>query len=365
MKCIDQVRDLSGKVVLVRAGLNAPVRDGVVVDDFRIRRALPTLRFLQEHGARTVVIAHIGREATETLKPVADALAQLLPNTTFTTRQMFERDAVENGHTVILENLRQDEREVAGDDVFAAELASIADVFVQDAFSVCHRDHASITGIPKYTESYGGLLLKAEVDVLMRALTPQSPALFVIGGAKFATKEPLIRKFLDTYDAVFVGGALQNEILKAQGLEVGASVIEDGKVTADILEHPNLLAVHDVVVDRSGNAITVSVADIRENDVIVDIGAETINALGAHIRDYKTVVWNGPLGWYERGFSGATISLATAIAHSSATSVLGGGDTVAVVQHEGLEDTFDFVSTGGGAMLQFLQDGTLPGLEAL
>lgn len=365
MRCIDQHRNLSGKVVLVRAGLNAPMRNGVVVNDFRIKRALPTLRFLQEQGAKTIVIAHIGREGNETLKPVADVLATLLPQVSFSTRENCVVESLKEGDIRVLENLRQDAREVENDDSFALELAGLADVFVQDAFSVCHRSHASVVGIPKHIDSYGGLLLKAEVEVLTRALNPEHPALFVLGGAKFETKEPLIRKFLDTYDAVFVGGALQNEVLAARGYEVGESVIEDGIVSEDILNNPKLLLVTDVVVDRKGNATTVSIEDIRPEDVIVDVGGETINKLGETVSKYKSILWNGPLGWYERGFSGATISLATATAHSDTESILGGGDTVAVVQQERLEDAFDFISTGGGAMLEFLQKGNLPGIEVL
>lgn len=362
---IDEVSDLAGKVVLLRAGLNVPMQEGEVVNDFRIRKALPTLRCLQEQGAKTVVIAHIGRDPEETLAPVAEALSEHIP-ATFATLDSLDTAAMGEGDIVVLENLRQDAREVDNDETFAKELAARADIFVQDAFSVCHREHASIVGIPKWIPSYGGLLLRAETSVLTRALRPHHPALFILGGAKFKTKEPLIKKFLDVYDTVFIGGALQNEVLAARGYAVGASVIEDGEIPSDMLLNDALLPVHDVVVEREGGSTTVPVESVQPNDIIVDIGEHTIRDLIATLPKYKTILWNGPLGWYEKGFSHATKAVARAIAaQQDIDSTVGGGDTVAVVQGEGLEDEFEFVSTGGGAMLEFLLNGTLPGLEAL
>lgn len=362
---IDEQKDLRGTTVLVRAGLNAPVDNGIVVNDFRIRKALPTLRFLKDEGARVIVIAHVGREVDETLRPIADVLSAHLP-ITFQTRESFDASRLQNGEIVLLENIRQDTREIENDEVFAQELASLADIFVQDAFSVSHREHASIVGIPKYLKSYGGLLLKKEIEKLTEVLEPEHPALFVLGGAKFETKEPLIRKFIATYDTIFIGGALQNELLAAKGYAVGKSVVEDGHVPVDILESDVLHTVVDVVVERdSGVHSTVSVEDINESDVIVDIGEASIGSLSKEIGKYKTIVWNGPLGWYEKGYSGATVKLAHAAVKSLAKTFVGGGDTVAIIQEEGLENDFDFVSTGGGAMLTFLLDKTTAGITAL
>ena len=365
MKCIDERNNLAGTTVLVRAGLNAPMYHGKVTDDFRIRRALPTLQFLRDQGAKTIVIAHIGRDPSASLRGVADILNTYIP-TRFSTRESLDAPAMREGEVVLLENLRQDPRETANDDGFARELAALADVFVQDAFSVCHREHASIVGIPKYIDSYCGLLLKAETTVLTRALKPKHPALFVLGGAKFATKEPLIRKFLKIYDRVFIGGALQNEFLASRGVTVGHSVIEDGFVPSDILLHDALYPVTDVVVEHADKTReNVTIAQIDNADTIVDIGDATMHVLIDHLDRYKTILWNGPLGWYEKGYDDATVALARAIAKSGAESIVGGGDTVAVIQKEKLEHRFDFVSTGGGAMLTFLQEGTLPGIAAL
>jgi len=341
------------------------MQDGEVVDDFRIRKALPTLRFLHEQGAKTIVIAHLGRDASESLLPVTDALSRYIP-ATFSTRENLNVDSLEEGDIVVLENLRQDTREVTNDDAFARELASLAEIFVQDAFSVCHREHASIVGIPKYLESYSGLLLEAETSVLEGALSPERPALFVLGGSKLATKEPLIRKFTDLYDMVFIGGALQNEIIAAQGHNVGKSLIGDGAVPMNLLTSEKIYDVTDVVVEHEDtSSSTVAINEVGDTDIIVDIGGESVRALTEILGEYKTIMWNGPLGWYEKGFDAATVNFAQAAAKSGAQVIIGGGDTVAVIQKEGLEDDFDFVSTGGGAMLGFLLNKTLPGLEVL
>tara|TARA_B100000745_G_scaffold73424_3_gene44057 strand:+ start:1245 stop:2351 length:1107 start_codon:yes stop_codon:yes gene_type:complete len=362
---IDEQNDLAGKVVLVRAGLNTPIENGMVRNDFRIQRALPTLRFLRDQGARIIIISHIGRDGTETLQPVADALHEHLP-VAFQTREELVVSTLQNGDIVLLENLRQDNREIENDETFAQELAALADIFVQDAFSVCHRKHASIVGIPQYIKSYGGLLLREEIEKLAQVLDPEHPALFILGGAKFETKEPLIRKFIEVYDTLFIGGALQNELLAARGIEVGASVIGDGEIAKDILENEKIASVHDVVVAHvDGSSETLAINEIGSEDTIVDIGDGTMQDLVATFNRYKTIIWNGPLGWYEKGYTSATKTCAHALALSSATTVVGGGDTIALIQKEKLENEFDFVSTGGGAMLEFLLKGTLPGLEVL
>lgn len=365
MKWIDEVKDLAGKTVLLRAGLDVPIENGVVVNDYRLRRALPTTEFLVAQGAKVVVLAHIGREPNETLRPVHEALSAHIP-AAFASEPHFVHEALQSDDVVILENLRQDSREQENDDVFAEEIASLGDIFVQDAFSVCHREHASIVGVPKHLPSYGGLQLKEEVTALQHAREPEHPALFVLGGAKFKTKGPLIRQSLNLYDAVFVGGALQNEVLAARGCNIGASVVEDGAIPAEILNSDRLILVDDVIVaHEKGGSQERSVKEVSSDETIVDIGPQTMSLLIDTLSQYKMVVWNGPLGWYERGFDAATVALARAIADSTAHSIVGGGDTVAVIEKEGLLEQFDFVSTGGGAMLMFLQEGTLVGIEAL
>lgn len=362
---IDEQDNLAGKIVLVRAGLNVPVENRQVVGDFRIRRALPTLQFLQDAGAKTIVISHIGREGNETLRPVSEALNEYLPHRFIEGMDSVPND-MQEGDIVLLENLRQDGREVTNDETFAREFAQLADMFVQDAFSVCHREHTSIVGIPNYLPSYGGLLLKEEIQHLTEVLQPEHPALFILGGAKLKTKEPLIKKYIQGFDSVFIGGALQNEILLAKGYSVGKSVVGNGVVSEDILNSDVLWKVEDVTVEHAdGSSEAVDVSNVGETDMIVDMGENTMRNLALALDRYKTVVWNGPLGWYEKGYRETTLQLARALRASSAKTIIGGGDTVAVLEREGFEEGFYFVSTGGGAMLAFLTDQNLPGLVAL
>lgn len=367
--------------ILVRTALNVPVENGRVVSDYRLRRALPTVRFLTEQGARVVLIGHLGERGTETLAPVASALGKLVAHVSFFPETIGERvraaiRALAPGHILVLENLRRDGGEQSNDPAFARELSHLADVFVEDAFDTCHRPHASIIGVPGILPSYGGFLLQEEIGELSRALTPASPALAVIGGAKFSTKEPVLTKLLQTYDRVFVGGALANDFLRASGKEVGKSLVspvETEAVTA-LLTNKKLLLPTDVLVipsSRAGEmdarmrARATPVEGVRSDEVILDHGPGTAELLRGLAAKAKTILWSGPLGNYENGFTDGTDAFAHAVAHSSAHSVVGGGDTVASIETLGLLPRFSFVSTGGGAMLEFLARGTLPGIEAL
>tara|TARA_B100000745_G_scaffold300372_1_gene254069 strand:+ start:7762 stop:8862 length:1101 start_codon:yes stop_codon:yes gene_type:complete len=362
MKYIDENVEVTGKKVLVRAGLNVPLHEERIVDDFRIKNAIDTLKFLHTQGAQTIVIAHIGRRGNESLRHVSELLSEHVP-VVFGEEHL---EKMKDGDIVLLENLRRDPRETNNDESFARELADLAEIFVQDAFEVCHREHASIVGVAKHLPSYGGLLLKREITALSMAFKPRHPALFILGGGKVITKEPLAQKFEGIYDAVFIGGILQNEILSARGLEIGKSAVEDGAVPFSVLSSPKVVEVEDVIIeDEKGGTANISIHDVAPTDTIVDMGEATTRALIDTLHMYKTIVWNGPLGWYERGYDASTVTLLHAVAKSNAKTIVGGGDTVAVIQKEGLEDDLSFVSTGGGAMLQFLQEGTLPGIEAL
>ncbi len=366
MKYIDEVADLKGKVVLVRAGFNVPIENDLVRDDFRITKALPTLQFLKDAGAKIIVISHIGRSGEQSLRPVAEILTQTIPTTLYATIQE-AKDLAREGGIALVENLRSDKRETENNDEWAREIASHADIFVQDAFEVLHREHTSVVGIPKYIESYGGLLVRDEVNNLQKAIEPEHPALFALGGGKLATKEVLMEKLIPLYDKIFIGGVLQNELLKARGGEVGVSKVGDGAVPIDILQNEKEHKVVDVVVRHtSGESSNVDIQDIEKDDTIVDMGEKTIHTLVNALSSFKTIVWNGPFGWYEYGFDEATLAFARGVAGVvGATTIVGGGDTIAVLKKENMLDSFTFVSTGGGAMLQFLQEGTLAGIEAL
>ncbi|MEK7157143.1 MAG: phosphoglycerate kinase [Patescibacteria group bacterium] len=370
--------------ILVRAALNVPIKHGHVANDYRLRRALPTIRFLSERGARVILISHIegaDRQGTETLMPVAQALGKLLPHVSFfhETIGVRARDAVRNllpGDILVLENLRRDRGERMNDSAFAHELAALADVFVQDSFDTCHRAHASIIGVPKLLPSYAGLLLEEEVRELTKARTPKQTSLAVIGGAKFSTKEAVLDALLKTYGRVFVGGALAHDFLKASGREVGKSLVSgmNDDAVRNILRNPKLILpvdslvipAHVALTPRArSNARVASVGQVHSNEVILDHGPATSALLERHAQQSKNILWNGPLGNYENGFVDATDAFARSVASSGAHSVVGGGDTVASIENLGLLSKFSFVSTGGGAMLDFLANGTLPGIDAL
>ncbi len=357
MRSIRDIKVFENIPILVRSALNVPVENGRVVNDYRLRRALPTIRFLAKRGARVVLIGHLGDRGTETLKPVAEALGVLKSNVSFSdetvgTRARAAVRGLAPGNILVMENLRRNRGEKMNDKTFAKELAELADIFVQDCFDTCHRPHASIIGVPEILPSYVGFLIEEEIQELSRALSPKHPALAVIGGAKFNTKEGVLNALLKTYDHVFVGGALANDFLKAAGREVGKSLVSevDKARIKKILMNPKLVIPEDSVV---------------ADEMIMDHGPKTIALLSELAEKAKTILWNGPLGKYEDGFTSATDSFARAVADSGARSVVGGGDTVAAIEGLGLLSRFSFVSTGGGAMLQFLAKGSIPGIDAL
>ena len=374
MKCINELpaSDLAGKYVLVRAGLDMPLdASGEVSDPFRIRRTAETLKFLSSVGARTIVLSHIGRDPEETNEPVARALKMhvpivYIPDLLGVPAQQ-ARLAMKNGDILMLENLRRDPREGKNDDGFARELAALGDMYVDDAFSVAHRAHASIVGIPKYLPHYAGIVMCEEVKELDRARSPEHPSFAILGGAKFETKAPLITQLLASYDHVFITGALANDVFKARGLPVGRSLISAEQPNADILANPRFIAPIDVTVERlDGQARVKAPHDVEEGDKIVDIGPDTVAALAPIIEEAHFILWNGPTGLYEGGYTSWTHAIAELIAKSNAQKVIGGGDTIAAIQESGTAmDQLGFLSTGGGAMLEYLLKGTLPGIDAL
>lgn len=368
MKWIDEEKDLRGKRVLMRIDCNTPIEDGVVADTFRITTILPTIMFLKEAGARTILLGHLGRDGAS-LSPIHDVLEEHT-DVTF-VHDLVGEDAQEavralkDGDAILLENVRRDSREEDNNDAFARELAALADIYVNEAFAVSHRKHTSLVGVPKYVPSFGGMRLRAEMETLNQTLAPEHPALFVIGGAKFETKFPLIEKFSEIYDEVFVCGALANNFFRARGFEIGTSLISGEDVDIDtLLSRSNITTPVDVIVgDYPGR--TKDVAEVSPNERILDAGPKTQALLAEKVAQMHCVVWNGPLGEYEQGFDEGTKALARAIAESSAHSVVGGGDTAAAISELQLRDKFTFLSTGGGAMLEFLLHGTLPGIEVL
>ncbi len=362
--------DLRGKRVIVRASLDVPIENGVVVNDFRIKKALPTISYLSEHGARVIVLTHVGRDPKNTTEPIFDALKKHIP--LVYTEAVIGGDtkercvALKDGEVLLLGNLRAHKEEEENDKVFAQTLASYGDFYVNDAFAVSHRAHASIVGIPEYIPGFAGFTFGEEVEHLTRALTPEHPALFILGGAKFETKQPLIERYASDYEHVLLGGALANDFLKGRGLPVGESLVSPVDLSqSPLINQLNILVPIDVVVSGSNGTRTVPVDQVGADEKILDIGPGSVNVLRPYIMMAKTILWNGPLGYYEGGYDSATLAVAKLIAESEAFSVVGGGDTVAAIESLGLGDQFGFLSTAGGAMLEFLEKGSLVGIEAL
>jgi len=374
MRALPDIRDagnLKGKRVFLRVDFNISVADGAVRDDYRIRQALPTIEFLRKQGARTILASHIGRDPNESLRPVFERLKKDIPlsfaDDILGAEAATAVDNLAEGGVLLLQNLRREAGENANDAIMAKRLASYADLYVDDAFAFAHRMTASIVGIPKLLSHYAGIQFLKEVEGLSKALEPEHPALALLSGAKFETKSPLIRKFLKTYDTVFVGGALANDFFKAQGYEVGRSVISDEVVgIEDLLLEQKLLLPADVIVEtEEGVREERDPRLVGNNEIILDAGKETVAVLKEKIADAHFILWNGPFGVYEKGFTESTEEVARMIAQSDAVSVVGGGDTIAAIAKLKLEDKFTFLSTAGGAMLEFLAKGTLPGIDAL
>ena len=356
--------------MLLRLDLNVPTVDGVLRDDFRVKKSMPTLNFLRDNGAKTIIISHIESSETKSLKTVYEYLSKFF-NVSF-LRDYFSEETknainrMNEGDFILLENLRIYEGEEKNSEHFAEQLASLGEIYVNDAFSVSHRSHASIVGVPKFLPSHAGILFEEEVANLSKVFNPEHPFLFILGGAKFETKIPLIEKFLKLTDFVFVGGALANDFFKNKGYETGLSVLSAKKFNLEKMSASDkLLLPIDVVVKNSQGVFIKRPSQVLKEDKILDDGPATISMLEKKLLSSKFVLWNGPLGDYEKGFKEGTVELARAVIRSGAKSILGGGDTLAIVSKMNLENKFSFISTGGGAMLDFLANETMPGIEAL
>lgn len=376
MRGVRDIEALENIPVLLRTSLNVPVENGKVANAFRLKSALPTINYLRERYARVVLVSHISGKGTETLAPMHEAMKEWIPDIAFcpVATGAEAREAVRQllpGQVLMLENLRRHAGEEKNDTEFAKELASLADVFVQDSFDVCHREHASVVGVPALLPSYAGLTVEAEVSELTKALSPQKPALAIIGGAKFSTKEPVLKALLRSYDHVVVAGALANDFLMAKGYPVGSSLVssEGQDHIRELMKDSRLIVPVDVIVAPPGSSREAGRIcmpnEVQAGEAILDVGPHTAAALVELVNRSKTVLWNGPLGLFENGFMDGTRTTARAIANVETRSILGGGDTIAAVESLGLAGEFSFVSTGGGAMLDFLAYGTLPGIAAL
>lgn len=389
LKSIAPVRSLRGKRVLVRVDFNVPqASDGSVLvgGDERLHRSLPTIHHLRKHGTVIILASHLGRpngtaDARWSLKPVAAYLSDLLKLPVGLLRDLGADPATtpvagaKNGSVFLLENLRFDAGEEANDPNFAKRLAGWADVYVNDAFGNCHREHASMVGVPKLLPAYAGLLVAEEVKVLSRLLQrPKRPLVAVIGGVKLSSKLAVIERFLKLADHVLLGGNLANTVLAARGLAVGRSPVEPTllpKLRQLDLTKAKLHLPVDVVTSTATDGTVVStkaVANVQPDEYILDVGPDTAQLFDAVLREAGTIVWSGPMGKFElQVFAQATRAIARAIAHTKANVIVGGGETVTACRNylpkpaEKYKNLY--FSTGGGAMLQFIERGTLPALE--
>ncbi|MDP3963621.1 MAG: phosphoglycerate kinase [bacterium] len=377
---------VTGKRVLVRADFNVSFEsDGkTIADDFRIRAALPTIQWLCDQGAKVVLMSHLGRpiggkEEQKTLEPIAKYLAKCLKKPVLCASDCVGSDveddvlAMQNGDVIMLENLRFHKGETENDPIFAKKLARLGEAYVNDAFGVSHRAHASVSAITKFLPAYTGFLLEKELETLSGVLTkPKKPLVLVIGGAKIETKLPIIKNLLPQASKVLVGGAVANTFFAAKGLGVGASKIETEFIphAKRILKSSRIVLPSDVLATPNplGRARIKfrSVRTVRDGEMILDIGPKTTEQFAQIITKAATVVWNGPMGLFEiPAFAHGTIDLARAIGAADGFSIVGGGETVTLLRKLKLESKITYISTGGGAMLEFLGGKKLPGLEAL
>lgn len=364
------IENLAGVYVLLRTPMNVPIKDGVVQNQFRITRGLATMNYLVKKGARVVLVGHIGDGEAST-EPVAELLKAHLPVVHFSPEitgslSMQLRDGLKDGEVLVLENVRRDPREKKNDPDFARALADLGEVYVNDAFADSHREHASIVAVTEFLPSYVGMNFMHEYEELSKMREPKSPALFMLGGAKFDTKMPLVEQFLDIYDHVFIGGALANDFFKGKGYEVGASLVSDVDLTGSpLLTHPKLLLPVDVTVSDGEHTRVVSPDAVAPNERILDIGPASLAMLAPLIANAASILWNGPFGNYEAGFEEFTLETAKLVAAASGYAVIGGGDTVASIEGLSHQENFAFLSTAGGAMLTFLETGTLAAIDAI
>lgn len=384
LKYIDQ-ETITNQTVLLRVDFNVPLTEqGTVADAARIKFALPTIKLLLDNKNRLILLSHLGKpkgvDPAFSLTPVIEMLKQYLPTSTITLLPDIDPLTpplpFADNEIKFLENIRFFPEEKANDSAFAKKLSSLATVYVNDAFSVCHRKDASVVGIPPLLPSYGGLQLRKEITMLDRLThDPNHPFVAILGGSKISTKLPLLQKLVTLCDKILIGGGMSNTFLKAQGIAVGKSLVEETE-----LDHAKeLLAAHgdklvlptDAIVSTpdvpDAKPQTKAVTALGSSEAIFDIGPESAKTFQEHIKSAQTVLWNGPVGFFEKDeYRGGTDAVIDAVVQNTAAfTVIGGGDTLRAIKDNPGKDSIDHISTGGGAMLSYIADGTLPGIEAL
>ncbi len=388
-KSIEDI-DVKGKKVIVRVDFNVPLdADKKITDDKRIIGALPTIKYLVDKGAKTILVSHLGRpkngfEDKFSMKPTADRLSELLGKPVVMAKDVIGEDAkakaaaLKDGEVLMLENVRFHKEEEKNDPAFAKELSTLAEVYVNDAFGTAHRAHASTAGLADYLPAVCGYLIQKEIDIMGKALSnPERPFVAILGGAKVSDKIAVIENLIDKVDTLIIGGGMAYTFFKAKGYEVGKSICEIEKVdlAKSLLEKAEkkgvkLLLPIDTKVGKEFNndteAKVVASDSIPDDFMGLDIGEKTIELFSGAIKSAKTVVWNGPMGVFEfANFAVGTKEVAKAVAESGAISIVGGGDSAAAVEQLGFADKITHISTGGGASLEFLEGKVLPGIDVL
>jgi len=373
--------DLKGKKTMIRLDLNVPIEHGEITSDARIKASIPTILAAQNKGAKVIVLSHLGRPDPDnidtqfSLQPVAKRLGELI-NQDIDFIPNWIDSIPDNGNVVLCENTRYHQGEKSNDEELSKRIASLCDVYVMDAFGASHRKHASTYGAIKFSnKACAGPLLSSEIKSLKKAMSaPEKPLVAIIGGAKVSSKLGVIESLANSCDSIIVGGGIANTFLLANGNSVGNSLIETEMIEAAKrilkLDQVYVPLPTDVVVAKEfsneATALTKSMDQVEEDDLILDIGPETTNAYNELIASARTIIWNGPVGVFEiEQFSQGTAEIAKAIAANSGYKIVGGGDTVAVIEKYGISDSISYVSTGGGAFLEFVKNGTLDALEVL
>jgi phosphoglycerate kinase len=388
-KTIEDI-DVKGKKVIVRVDFNVPLDENKkITDDKRIVGALPTIKYLVEKGAKTILVSHLGRpkdgfEEKYSMKPTAARLSELLGKEVIMAKDVIGEDAkakaaaLKDGEVLMLENVRFHKEETKNDPTFSKELASMAEIYVNDAFGTAHRAHSSTAGLADYLPAVCGYLIQKEIEVMGKALSnPERPFVAILGGAKVSDKIAVIENLIDKVDTLIVGGGMAYTFFKAKGYSIGTSICEDDKVelAKNLLDKAAskgvklLLPVDNVVGKEFSNDTerkTVDSDKIPDGWMGMDIGPKTVAAYSNEIKNAKTVVWNGPMGVFEfSNFNNGTKEVARAVANSGAVSIIGGGDSAAAVEQLGFADKITHISTGGGASLEFLEGKVLPGIDVL
>lgn len=384
---LKKLKNLKNKKVFLRVDFNVVVESDKIKEDYRIVAGLETINFLLAKGARLIIATHLGDpkgkvQAEYSIKPVVARLRVLLKKPVKFIPELIGKKVdkavanLKSGGIIMLENLRFNPGELTNDEKFAKELASLADIYVNDAFSVCHREQASVAAIKKYLPSYAGLLLEKEVTALNKVMKPKPPLVIIIGGSKINTKAPLISKLYNLADQILLGGALANNFFKYQGLEIGKSLFDTDSLRyvkkfyqGNKLAAKIILPIDVIVKTKTGIAVVRRPEEVKPGEYIFDIGPKTISLYAEYIKNARTLIWNGPMGKFEEAsFRQGTLSIARLVASRAsgkAYGLVGGGETVAALKLTKMAEYVDWVSTAGGAMLSYLGGEKMPGLDKI